>query len=227
MEFDAVDTTGDEPLLPRYNVAPTDRVPVIRRSRRAGGRVVAGMRWGLLPAWKQGRLAGAPLFNARAESVADRPAFRAAFARRRCLVPADGWYEWTPGPDGRQPWYITARGGGGLVFAGLWEVSDNPDGTGAPVFSCTVVTTASAGPLQAVHDRMPLLLARDRWTAWLEEEPADRVDALLQPVPDVLDALEWWPVGPAVGNVRNDDPSLRVPVDSAPPAPVAVEGTLF
>jgi len=221
-EFDAVDASDGEQLRPDYNIAPTDRVRVVRRSKRAGeylaagalaggspvpGRVLSVAKWGLVPSWAKDASGGARMLNARSESLVDKPAFRAAFARRRCLIPADGWFEWTPGTDspGKQAYYMTAEGG--LVFAGLWEVWGTGD---ERLYTCTVVTTAALGQLMAVHDRMPLVLTPDRWAAWLGEEPVADARTLLEPGP--VDGFEIRPVGAAVGNVRNKGPELVAPV---------------
>jgi putative SOS response-associated peptidase YedK len=171
------------------------------------------------------------MINARAETVATAPAYRAAFARRRCLVPADGWYEWQRRPDapGKQPFFMTrAVPGDPLVIAGLWEPggADGAEGGADGAATCSVVTLAAAGQLAAVHDRMPLLLTPDRWAAWLGEVPvADPAELLAAPADRVLAELELRPVGPAVGDVRNNGPELCAPVD--PPAPDPVDLTLF
>lgn len=236
-EFDAIGIAFDEPLRPDYNVAPTTNVPVIRVSRSQGGRVVDSLRWGLVPSWAADLSAGARMVNARAESVMTKPAFRSAFARRRCLVPADGWYEWSPRPDGsgKQAWYLTRADGGLCVFAGLWEVWTRPDrksGGDQQVATCSIVTTEALGPLAAVHDRMPLQLPRSRWAAWLGDsalgESTVEPGALLAPPPaDLLAGMELRPVGPAVGNVKNTGPQLQQRVEpgiSVTPVPL---DTLF
>jgi putative SOS response-associated peptidase YedK len=202
--FDAVDET-DAGLGPDYNVAPTDPVPIVRVTS-AGHRAVSVARWGLVPAWAKDPRVGARMINARAERVVDAPAFARAFARRRCLIPADGWYEWRVRADGRrkQAYFMTPRDGGVLVFAGLWAVwGSGPD----RLISCSVVTTTALGDLTAVHDRMPLALPAERWSAWLTG-PADPTELLAPPTDDVLTGLEIRPVGPAVGDVRNDGPGL-------------------
>ena len=227
-EFDAIDLTSDEPLRPSYNVAPTDTVHIVRRSRRAENRVVQASRWGLIPSWANDPSIGARMINARAESLAEKPAFRAAFERRRCLVPADGWYEWARYTDrpGKQPYLMTTADGSGLVFAGLWEVW----GTGEQmVFSCTVVTTPAVGRLTAIHDRMPLVLPPHRWGDWLGESAARRsVAELLEPSPlELAESLEVRPVGAAVGNVRNNGPELMTRVEIGRPEPVPLDDALF
>ncbi len=200
--FDAVDET-DGALGPDYNVAPTDPVPIVRVTS-AGHRAVSAARWGLVPAWAKDPRSGARMINARAERVADAPAFARAFAKRRCLIPADGWYEWRPKEHGRgkQPYYMTAPDG--LVFAGLWAVwGSGPD----RLITSSVVTMPARGDLTFVHDRMPLVLDRTRWANWLNAS-ADSVDLLDPPDDAFLAGLEIRPVGPAVGDVRNDGPGL-------------------
>jgi putative SOS response-associated peptidase YedK len=238
-EFDAADATDGEELSADYNVAPTKRVRVVRLSRRdpkaaeaekaeaekaesdtgegaAPRRVLSVVKWGLVPSWAKDPATGARMLNARAESLSSKPAFRAAFARRRCLVPADGWYEWAPkenGP-GKQAFYMTPEDGSTLVFAGLWEVWGKGEDR---LYTCTVVTTDAVGPLTAVHDRMPLVLPKERWAAWLGEvETADPAD-LLKPPPDrLIRALDVRPVGAEVGNVRNNGPQLIKRVEADP-----------
>jgi putative SOS response-associated peptidase YedK len=202
--FDAVDVT--EGLTPSWNVAPTDPVPVVRvSSSRDDARVLDTARWGLVPPWAPDLRAGARMINARAETVATSPAFAPSFARRRCLVPADGWFEWLGSAKPKQAFYMTPADGTPLALAGLWSVW-GPE----PVLTCTVLTTAAIGGLARVHDRMPLILPRDRWAGWLEGA-GDPVE-LLQPMTErELDAIEVRPVGPAVGNVRNNGPHLLDP----------------
>lgn len=201
LEFEAADGTAGE-LEPDFNVAPTKPVPVVRN--HGGVRELSLARWGLIPSWATDPRAGAKLINARAESLAASPAFRAAFARRRCLVPADGWYEWAGSDTGRRVYFMRPALGGGLAFAGLWEVWS----TGTEwLLSATIVTTAATGQLGAVHERMPLVLPRDRWATWLD--PAAEHSGLLAPTPpDLVAGLELRRVGPAVGNVANNGEQL-------------------
>jgi putative SOS response-associated peptidase YedK len=211
--FDAVDIT--EELVPSWNVAPTDPVPVVRFSQRRDARVLDTARWGLVPPWADDLRAGARMINARAETVATSPAFAASFARRRCLVPADGWYEWVRDGKKRQAYYMTPADGSPLAFAGLWSM------WGAQVLTCSIVTTAALGGLTAVHGRMPLILPAGRWSSWLAG--GGDPPAMLQPLsPAELDAIEVRAVRPDVGNVRNNGPQLITP----PEAEVA-EPTLF
>jgi putative SOS response-associated peptidase YedK len=195
--FEALDETGGA-LAPDYNVAPTDPVPIVTAA--SGGRLVRVARWGLVPAWAGDARIGVRMINARAETVMSSNAFAPSFRQRRCLVPADGWYEWQPREGGgKQAYFLTAPDV--LAFAGLWSVS----GTG--LISCSIVTTAAIGHLASVHDRMPLLLPPDRWAGWLCG-PADPATLLAVPPMKFLDSLEIRPVGPAVGDVRNDGPGL-------------------
>jgi len=212
--FEALDATPG--LEPDYNVAPTDPVPVVRVSARREARVLEVARWGLLPPWARDPREGARLINARAETVATSRAFATSFERRRCLVPADGWYEWVRrdaagSRPAKQPYFMTLPDGGPLVFAGLWTVWGEGDGR---ALTCGIVTTAAVGDLALVHDRMPLVLPRQRWADWLAGPPDP---ALLAPTPeDLVAGLEIRPVGPAVGDVRNDGPDLVSRV-AAPP----------
>jgi putative SOS response-associated peptidase YedK len=199
--FEAVDQTADLP--PRYNLAPTDPVPVVWRPG-PGPRWLSVARWGLLPHWATDPRAGARMINARAETVATTPAYARAFAARRALVPADGWYEWRKLPGGRkQAYFLTPADGSGLAMAGLWS-----RWSAHRLLTVAVVTVAAPGALAAVHDRMPLLLLPDRWETWLSGHPA-----LDPPGADFLAGLELRPVGPAVGNVRNDGPELVTRID--------------
>jgi putative SOS response-associated peptidase YedK len=224
--FDAVDVT--EGLGPSWNVAPTDPVPLVRVSQRRGERVLDTARWGLLPPWAKDPRAGARMINARAETVATSPAFAKSFATRRCLVPADGWFEWAAsGPltdDGgavgrgsragrrKQAFYLTPADGSPLAFAGIWSAW-GPES----MLTCSVLTTAALGDLARVHDRMPLILPPERWAGWLAGggDPAEQVRPLSV---TELAAIEMRPVRPDVGNVRNNGPELLEP---------PVEVTLF
>jgi putative SOS response-associated peptidase YedK len=211
--FDAVSDT--EQLVPSWNVAPTDPVPVIRVSQRREARVLDSARWGLVPPWAADLRGAARMINARAETVATSPAFAPSFAKRRCLVPADGWYEWVRDGKQRQAYYMTPADGGPLAFAGLWSMFRNE------VLTCTIVTTAALGGLARVHDRMPLILPPDRWPSWLAGG-GDPIEALRPLPPAALDAIEVRPVRPDVGNVRNNGPELITA-----PVPDPAEQTLF
>ena len=214
----AVDEVVAEELGPRYNVAPTQEVYAI--ARHGDTTRLGTLRWGLIPSWADEPRVGARMINARAESVADRPAFRKAFARRRCLIPADGFYEWrtAAGSSVRQPWYIRHRNGRPLAFAGLWESwRPGADGDGQPrIVSTTIVTTTANEAITDLHDRMPVVLAADAWDAWLDptNHDLDALQCLLTPAPSA--AFEVTAVRPLVNNVANDGPGLLQPAVPAP-----------
>jgi putative SOS response-associated peptidase YedK len=209
-----VDEPLEQVLPPSWNVAPTDPTYVV--AVRHGARTLRVARWGLVPSWAGSARRGGPLINARRETVATAPAFRAAFARRRCLVPADGYYEWQPSGPGKQAWYLTARDGAPLAMAGLYEVRDADDAApdGDRLWTSTVLTTSAPDELGEIHDRTPLLVPREHWSRWLDPDLGHPGDDLL--VPGTADVLDAWPVGPAVGNVRNDGPELVQPVPVTP-----------
>lgn len=223
--FEAYDDTG-EPLAPDYNVAPTDPVPIVRVSDQAGGSVLSVARWGLLPPWAKDARGAAKMINARAETVATTRAYARPFAQRRCLVPADGWYEWVRRDGAKQAYFMTPADGAGLAFAGLWSLWR---GAGTPLLTCTVVTMAALGELARVHDRMPLVLSPERWSGWLSGD-GDPVELLAPPTAETLARIEIRPVGRGVGDVRNDGPDLvarvpAAPLGALPEEPVA--STLF
>lgn len=196
-------------LEPRYNVAPTQDAAVIREEHGAGRRIVR-LRWGLIPAWADDPAIGHRTINARAESLADKPAFRDAFERRRCLVPADGFYEWEKTPHGKQPVYVKPRHGGVFAFAGLWERWLGA-GTG-PLESFTVVTTDANDLVRPVHDRMPAILEPADYDRWLD--PAHRdpggLTALLRPYP--ADRMTLYPVSRYVNDPNNEGPACVEPL---------------
>jgi putative SOS response-associated peptidase YedK len=234
-EFDAVVTGVDEPYESDYNIAPTKPVRTIvnRALRDADGtpartptRQLRVMSWGLVPSWSRDRKGAARMINARVESVTEKPAFRAAYAKRRCLVPADGWYEWqvvdgTSKPT-KQPMYMTPSDGHGLAFAGLYEFWRPTDEAGPTmptmptISTCTIITTPSVGALGMVHDRMPLVLARESWHRWLDPTVSNPSD-LLTPW-DEADGehLELRPVATLVNSVDNNGPSLLDRVEPMP-----------
>jgi putative SOS response-associated peptidase YedK len=195
---------------PRYNIAPTQSVLVIRHAAHDAARETVQMRWGLVPSWSKS-LTGPPLFNARSETVAEKPSFRTAFRRRRCLIPADGFYEWQViSPKQKQPHYITLRSGQPFAFAGLWESWQPPDGS--RIDSCTVLTTTANSLMQPLHDRMPVILSPDEFAPWLDPELTEPDH--LWPMIDQYPANEMTaqPVSPLVGSVRNDSPELIVAI---------------
>ncbi len=211
--------TGAE-LAPSWNKAPTDDVYAVvegaEGTAAAGERLLETFHWGLVPMWADDVKIGNRMINARAETLARNNAFRKAFARRRCIVPADGFYEWRA-PEGggrKQPYYVHREDGEPLALAGLWERWRGPDGDADDVLhSCTIVTTDANGLLADVHDRMPVVLPASAWDDWLDPDIGDveTLSGLLRPAPD--DLLTLRPVDPAVGNVRNDGPELVDAVD--------------
>lgn len=201
---------------PRYNVAPTQRMPVVRRDE-AGERTVAELRWGLIPGWSRGPAQQASvLTNARAETVADKPAFREAFQRRRCLVPADGFYEWRKRGDRRWPFLFARADGEPAVFAGLWErwCADGAE----PLESFTIVTTAPNALVGELHDRMPVLLPAEAQEAWLapRTKPAE-LAALLVAFP--AEAMARRAVHPRVNVSSYDAPDVLEAPPVEPPEP--------
>jgi putative SOS response-associated peptidase YedK len=195
---------GDLPSLEaRYNIAPTQSVAAIRADE-AGQRSLAMLRWGLVPHWAKDISIGNRLINARAETVAEKPAFRQAFSRRRCLVLASGFYEWGETPAGKVPYFMAPRNGECLAFAGLWERWHGDDDI---LESCTIITTTANATLTKVHQRMPAILAADAQVRWLAgETPATERLSLLRPAPE--DELEVRQVRRTVNNPRNEGAGL-------------------
>jgi putative SOS response-associated peptidase YedK len=191
-------------------VAPTKDVYAVLSDGTT--RVVDAFHWGLIPLWAKDAKIGSRMINARAETLAEKNAYKSAFKRRRCLIPADGFYEWHGEGDARQPWYIAREDGRPFGFAGLWQPPFGPDGQA----TCTIVTTDPLPPVAAIHDRMPRLLARDEHALWLDPgAPREEIARLLLTPPRV-EALVAHPVGKAVNSAANDDPSLREPAAAAP-----------
>lgn len=212
--FLVVDDRDAGALAPSYNVAPTQEVYAARVRR--GRRTLVTLRWGLVPHWADDPAVGSRHINARAESAADKPAFRDAFARHRCLIPADGFYEWRTGPDGAKvPHYVTAADGGLLAFAGLWSAWGGPD-RDEPLRTCAILTTAANQTLTPLHDRMPVVLPSDVWDEWLDADHPDprALRRLLVPAPD--DALTFHAVSQEANSPRNDHPGLLDPVPEHP-----------
>jgi putative SOS response-associated peptidase YedK len=194
---------------PRYNIAPRQPAAVVRDE---GGRRMELMRWGLVPHWAREASIGNRLINARAESVASKPSFREAFQRRRCLIPADGFFEWQN--EGRRPYFIRPAGGGVFGLAGLWEVWQRGK---EPLYTFTIITCPASAQLQHLHQRMPVILAPQHYPAWLETTPGGAGDLadLLKPWEG---KLELRPVSPRVNNATFDDPSV---VEPAPPPTIS------
>jgi len=197
-EFEAqFGTAPPEGLQPSWNITPQRPIPAVREDG------ACLLHWGLLPFWAKDRKLAYKTINAKAETVADKPAFRAAWRRRRCLIPASGWYEWQQGADGKQPWYIRPAGGGLLAFAGLWEHWEGKgEDAGTTVASCSIITTAANARCAGIHERMPVVVLPPDYQRYLEAPRSD----LLAPCPD--DYLESYPVSRRVNSPKNDSPEL-------------------
>lgn len=226
-----------EDLAPDYNVAPTDPIYAVmtradsddrepdRPDRPGPARQLRRVRWGLVPSWAKDPSAGGRLINARAETVATKPSFRRAFARRRCLIPADGFYEWRPlggtdhGRPRKQPYFISRADGGVMAFAGLYELwrdaSAPADHPASWLWTATIITTRATDDLGHIHDRMPMVIDPAQWADWLDPSRRDPDGLLEVMVPAVSGGLETRPVSTAVNSVANDGPALIAPVAEA------------
>jgi putative SOS response-associated peptidase YedK len=193
-------------LEARYNVAPTQDVPVVRAGAE-GGREFGVLHWALVPFWAKEKAIGNRMINARVETVAEKPAYRDAFKRRHCLILTDGWYEWMVAPGGKQPYFIRRKDARPFAFAGLWERWKNPaDET--PLESCTIVTTDAADSIKDIHPRMPLALPDAAWDVWLDPAQSDAAK-----LPELLhgakaEEFQAWPVSRQVNAPKNQGPEL-------------------
>lgn len=196
-------------LEPRYNIAPSQPVMIIRQ-QLDGSRELAHVNWGLIPSWSKEPSTGHSLINARSETVTEKPSFRSAYRHRRCIVPANGYYEWQKtGDKSKQPWYITSPNGTPLSFAGLWEHWQSPDGSEIETFA--ILTTHANELTYPIHDRMPVILQTDSLSQWLSHSSKlDELSKLLQPFPSVM--LDCYAVNTLVNNPRNNGPELISPV---------------
>ena len=201
-------------LEPDYNMAPTKPAPIIVErpdtETRPGGRKVVAANWGLVPSWAKDPKIGSRMINARSETVAEKPAFAKAFASRRAIVPAEGFYEWYPG-EKKQPFYISPRDGSVLAMAGLYEFWKASPGSEWLV-TFTILTTSAADDLGHLHDRAPMMLVGEEIEAWLDPTPMSADERLGLLVPAVPGRLDAWPVSTAVNNHRNNGPELIVPI---------------
>ena len=222
-EFQVELDASEDALRPDYNVAPTKSVPaVIKRTPKGEEgesetpvRMLRPLRWGLVPSWAKDPKIGSRMINARIETVHEKPAFRRAFARRRCLLPADGFYEWyelkvPEGKPRKQPFFIRPRDGGVMAMAGLYELWRDPDGEW--VWTCTVITTAATDEVGRIHDRMPMIVEPKLWAAWLDPAVTDTDEVRRLLAPAMAGSMEAYPVSTAVNNVRNNGPSLVEPL---------------
>jgi putative SOS response-associated peptidase YedK len=249
-EFSVQSDRAAEPLAPDYNIAPTKPVHAVLTRRRpddrdaagaarddggdsaAGGAAPAGeprterqlrvVRWGLVPFWAKDIKIGSRMINARAETVSEKPAFRRAFAQRRCLLPADGYYEWQRRDGGpKQPIYISRADGRSLAFAGLYELWRDravpPDDADAWLWTTTIITTSAPDDLGHIHDRMPMIIDPASWSDWLDPAGHDVSDLRSLLVPAATSGLTAYPVSTAVNSVRNNGPQLIEPAEPAAP----------
>jgi putative SOS response-associated peptidase YedK len=207
----------EQPNFPsRYNVAPGQPIPIVRLID--GKRHFALVRWGLLPSWVKDPKAFALLINARGESACEKPAFRAAMNRRRCLIPVDGFYEWKTDGSRKQPYFIRTKSGGPFAFAGLWETWTGPDGE--ELETAAIVTTKANRTLTPIYDRMPVIVPPEAFDLWLDNANVDpaTASALIRSAPENL--LDAYPVSTDVNRTANDNPKLVEPfVASAEPEP--------
>jgi len=194
-------------LSPRYNIAPTQTVATVRFDPAQGGRVLTRQRWGLVPSWADDPAIGNRMINARAETVATKPAFRKAFSTRRCLVVADGFYEWQKTPEGKQPYFMARPDNAPFAFAGLWECW-GPE----RMETCTIITTSANESMRPLHDRMPVILSPTDYATWLNPHTHDRqqLESLLRPAAN--DLLIAAPVRTLVNSPKNDVPECAEPV---------------
>jgi putative SOS response-associated peptidase YedK len=224
-EFAALDATGGAAPGADFNVAPTKRVLTVvqRHPQDETGeadlerteRSIRVMRWGLVPFWAKDKSIGSRMINAKSETVTSKPAFRSSIKRYRCLVPADGWYEWKREGGAKQPYFMTPPDGSSLAMAGIystWRENDEAE----PLVTCSVLTAAAVGRLTDVHDRMPLLLPQGAWSQWLDPDQPDVSDLLAPPSLEIAESLEVRPVSTAVNSVRNNGVELldRVSLDA-------------
>jgi putative SOS response-associated peptidase YedK len=211
----------NQPNFPaRYNIAPTQPVPIVRVFE--GKREFALVRWGLIPSWVKDPRGFSLLFNARGESAAEKPAFRNAMKRRRCLFPADGFYEWKQDGKNKRPYFVHLKAGGPMAFAGLWESWMGPNGE--EVETAAIVTTAASREIAHIHDRMPVIVPPEAFDFWLDPNvDAEMAAAMIAPAPN--GSLESYPVSSAVNRVANDALDLLAPLseeemgEAAAPAP--------
>lgn len=208
----------EEPVLvPRYNIAPTQPVGLVRMNATNSTREWTLTLWGLIPSWAKDPSIGARMINARAETVAEKPSFRAAFKRRRCLVPISGFYEWQKQGKRKQPYLITAKNDELLAVAGLWEYWEGADGSALE--SCTLLTTEANAVMSTLHHRMPVIVAPEDFDQWLgdgkeeDRQTLSELHHLLRPAPD--DLLTTQPVSTYVNNARNEGETCIEPLEAA------------
>lgn len=195
-------------LRPRYNIAPSQPVPIIRQD--AGRRTVSLVRWGLVPFWAKDMSIGFKMINARSETVLQKPAFRGCFAKRRCLIPADGFYEWMKSGARKRPFHFGMRDDSLFAFAGLWDSWRSPDSTA--VESCTILTTAANGLVADLHNRMPVILPREHYETWLAAPPSEASGLVDLLVPFEAGLMRRYELCPLVNKPANDTAECIVPI---------------
>jgi putative SOS response-associated peptidase YedK len=202
--------SGAPPLSPRYNIAPSQSVAAVRPVPEGSGRELALLRWGLIPSWSKDPAIGNRLINARAETAREKPSFRNAFKRRRCLIPANGFYEWQRLEHGKRPYFVRMRDERVFAFAGLWDRWESPD-EGA-VETCTILTTSANAMLAPIHDRMPVILPPGEYDRWLDPslKDPDSLTPLLVPFPP--EKMLAYPVSPRVNAPSADDKGCIAPL---------------
>ena len=205
----AFDLFREPEWVPRYNLGPMQKVLAVRL-KPEGVRLAEPMQWGLVPSWAKEAKIGSQMINARCKTVATKPAFQSAFQKRRCLVPASGFYEWQV-LDGKtkQPWHIFRADGGPLALAGLWEHWQSPDGN--QLESCAIITTTPNEGMAEIHDRMPVILGEEHWNLWLDPDETDPQAPTELLVPCPSEWLEKTPVSSLVNSVRNESPECLTP----------------
>lgn len=198
--------------MPRYNIAPTQDILTVTQN---GSRYLEAYHWGLIPSWAKESAIGNKMINARAETLSEKPSFRTALSRRRCLIPADGFYEWQAAADGKKtsktPMHIRLQSGELFAFAGLWDEWQAPDGS--PLRSCTIITTSANEVTAPIHDRMPVLLRPEDEALWLDNAITQAADLLPLLIPYPADLMEAYPVSRAVNAPTIDDPECLVPLE--------------
>ena len=208
----------DELPAGRYNIAPTQSIAAVPNN---GKDTIEYFHWGLIPSWAKDPSIGNRMINARGETLAEKPAFRTAFKRRRCLIPADGFYEWQKLADGKtkQPMYIRMKTKKPFAFAGLWETWHDKTGAGGEIPSCTIITTTPNSLMKSIHDRMPVIVKPEDYRKWLSpaEEPAEELSRLIAPFP--ADEMEAFPVSRLVNSPHNDSARCIEPQSEADPIP--------
>lgn len=196
-------------LVPRYNIAPTQAVAVVRQDPASGERTFALMHWGLIPHWAKDSSIAHRMINARSETAAEKPSFRNALRRRRCILPCSGYYEWKKLEKRKQPYWIHMKEAPLFALAGLWEIWDSPEG--GTIESCTVLTQDANEATREIHDRMPVILLPEEYDAWLDPDQQDGPTALKRLSPLANDLLEATPVSSYVGNSRHEGPQCLDP----------------